>query len=443
MKTCFLIALRNLRADKKKSLMMWLAIFLSMMILILSDFTMNGVSQQVIKSYVNLQAGEVAVMWKDLADYSSMSSAKFLGVNATYHLEEEDENKQAIEVVNDFLAKHAKQIKYSFETIRRNTSMVYETGDSQQKGTYLLYSLSEENASFLTDTKTIEMEEGSLVLASDTNACISHEMAEKNGISLNSTITLLANGDLGDVVTKEFTITGIYADGAGYNNNYIFVTTDAAQSLYQVKDGYFDILRIYTRNSDDIELLTEELDGQLKEKSDVLRAETYYDASKFYTSTYDNIKLFFTVFTFFLLFLIGFGLYSILKVKIYERLKEFGTLRAIGYRRFQCVLILFNEVFILAILAFIIAALLGVLYVAVFGHTGIYVGSGGVSFVIGGESFYPIFSVRDILKSFLYVLVFSILSTLGPSMRMCYQNISDLLSRRQKPVSLIKAILKR
>ena len=131
MKTCFLIALRNLRADKKKSLMMWLAIFLSMMILILSDFTMNGVSQQVIKSYVNLQAGEVAVMWKDLADYSSMSSAKFLGVNAPYHLEEEDENKQAIEVVNDFLAKHEKQIKYSFETIRRNTSMVYARGDSQ------------------------------------------------------------------------------------------------------------------------------------------------------------------------------------------------------------------------------------------------------------------------------------------------------------------------
>ncbi len=443
MKTCFIIALRNIKADKKKSFMIWLAIFMSMLTLVLSNFTMNGISKQVIKSYVNLQSGDIAVMWKKLADYSNMSSSKFFGATTNYDLDKKEENKEAISIANNFLKDHDKEIKYSFFTIRRNASMVYETGSSQQKGSYLVYSMSDENAKFLIDTKTMKMQEGSLSLSSDTEACISQEMADGFGITVGDTVTLMANGDKKTVVSKEYTISGIYANGAGYNNNYIFVTPESAQNLFQVEDGYFDIIRIYTKDSDDIESLTKSLNQLLLEKSDVLRADTYYDASKFYTSTYDNIKLFFTIFIFFLLFLIGFGLYSTLKVKIYERMKEFGTLRAIGYGRYQCVLILFYEVFILAILAFGVASLIGVLYVAILGDKGIYIGSGGVSYVIGGESFYPIFSISDVLKSFMYVMIFSIFSTFGPSMRMCFQNISDILMRRQKKISLIKEIFRK
>ena len=55
------IAVRNVLKARRRSLLVALTIFISTLLLFISNFTMNGVETQVLKGYVNLQSGDVCL----------------------------------------------------------------------------------------------------------------------------------------------------------------------------------------------------------------------------------------------------------------------------------------------------------------------------------------------------------------------------------------------
>ncbi len=55
------IAIRNVIINRKRTVLLGIVIFLSSLLLFLTDATMNGVYTQTLRGYVNLQSGHVAV----------------------------------------------------------------------------------------------------------------------------------------------------------------------------------------------------------------------------------------------------------------------------------------------------------------------------------------------------------------------------------------------
>jgi putative ABC transport system permease protein len=139
---------------------------------------------------------------------------------------------------------------------------------------------------------------------------------------------------------------------------------------------------------------------------------------------------------------IAIGLRSTIRMNLYERMREFGTLRAIGYSRRQSYSIIFFEAFFLSLLslagAFVIAAILEM----ILGTKGIYLGPGPLSY-FGGEYLYPQIQVADVILAIIVMVLFTLISTLSPGLQLCFQNITDIMAKRQKRVKILKAMFAR
>jgi hypothetical protein len=85
--------------------------------------------------------------------------------------------------------------------------------------------------------------------------------------------------------------------------------------------------------------------------------------------------------------------------------------------------------------------------VAILGNTGIYVGTGAISYGLGGERFWPELRISDVLLAGAAVTFFALLATLGPGLSICYQEITDMMHKRQKsfflPTKIIREWLSR
>ncbi len=440
MNTIIKIAFRNVIANKRRSLLLGLAVFVSSFLLLFSSAALNGVKEQVSKGYMNLQSGDTIVLWEDHKKLSNSLPGRFIdtGNTVSFNIDKEEENLEAIERLDTFLDENKSQIKSAFKLIRRSATLEY--GLEVSEGT-IVYGLSEENKKHLEDNKVLSMYEGEMTLGKG-KLCISKATSEEYDLKVGDTVDL-------EVVTKDyegkkksFEIEGIYNNGAEYDNWYSFMSDEEARDLYEMGDTYFDVTLIFLKNVNKADSFADKLDKYLVKESKVLRAESYAEASTFYNTMPSMYKAMYTVFCIFLLCIIAIGLRSTIKMNIFERMKEFGTFRAIGYSRRQTFSVIFFEILFLSLIALMLAFLVSlgpILYVA---NHGIFVGTGNLSNALGGETFYAAFKVGDLVVAFIIIIFFSIVATFRPALNLCYQNISDIMIKRQGKVKVYRCLIR-
>ncbi|HEY3366499.1 MAG TPA: FtsX-like permease family protein [Symbiobacteriaceae bacterium] len=438
MRSIFRIAFRSVILQKKRSLVIGFAVMLSALLLLTSDSIMNGVEQQVLKGYLNLQAGHVAVVWKDMKEVNNMETGRFLQLLKSFRPEDDRANKKAIDRLQAFLAQRADQVGAFYPTVRRFVQ--FEVGE--KTGQIMVYGLTEPGKQFLADSRTILLDTGEWQLDQRRTVVISREMADDNDLKIGDTIALEATPLNGTRRSVDFVVKGIYANGAGYDNMYGFVSQQDAAELLGYGSGYFDAARIYLKDESTAEAFAKELDEFLTAESPVLRAESYEQASAFYMTTPKNIKFFFNVFEVFLLCIIAIGLRSTIGINLFQRMREFGTIRALGFSKVQNYMLIMLELWVLSMISLLVALGIAGAFTAYFGRKGVYVGPGPVSYALGGESFYPQMKVLDIVLVLVIIMAFCIISTLGPGLRMVHQRITDMLLNRQRKISLTGLLLK-
>ena len=98
-----------------------------------------------------------------------------------------------------------------------------------------------------------------------------------------------------------------------------------------------------------------------------------------------------------------------------ERVREFGTLRAIGaQRRFIWIMLVFESI-VTGLLFGLIGILLGSLFVSFLGRQGVPAWNDIVTFFFSGPRLYPILSGRNVLLALVIVLIVSIVSSTYPA----------------------------
>ena len=143
------------------------------------------------------------------------------------------------------------------------------------------------------------------------------------------------------------------------------------------------------------------------------------------------IRIGFAAFIVFVLLIIALGMQSSVKMSLYQRMKEIGSMRAIGFGKAQVYVMIFTETFFLTVAAFVPAVLVSFGFVLAFHDHGVFVGP-AASAVFGGEYFYPEVRPLQILLVLVMMLGFSLLSTIGPGLTMVNQTIVDMMARRMK-----------
>ena len=67
----------------------------------------NGAETQILKNYINLQSGNVAIVWKGLKEISNMEPGRLMDGQKSFDIKEDSLNKQAITRLNSYIVKHA------------------------------------------------------------------------------------------------------------------------------------------------------------------------------------------------------------------------------------------------------------------------------------------------------------------------------------------------
>ena len=390
MKILFKIAFRNVLQHKKQSILVGLTLVLAIMMISMISVAINGMEQQVYENYIKIQSGHVIGIWKDVKEKSNMSPERLLYLdNRQLDEEERYKNKKAVRCFKEFIDSRSDEIEGVFYQVRQ---LMEIESDTCKYNTTTIFSLSKEHAKWMIENESVIMEEG--VLFDEENICISHESADRLQVQVGDEVDLQVKDVNGEEKHLKRKICGIYGNKAQYENYYVMMPEEVAYELVGYDKELFDMARIYLKDPSMAKIFADELDKKLLEVGEELRAEDYREASIFFTQFY-------------------------------------GILKAIGYSKARCYGVIFLELLILAAIGVGIALGFTVGFTMFFGKSGIYVGGGAVTYMLGGESFIPIIMWTDVWFCVGSIVVFALVSTVLPSHKLLSQGLTDLLAKRQ------------
>lgn len=430
---CLRIALRNIIQNRRRSVLIGIAVFVSCLILMVSDSIFNGVEEQILKSYKGLQSGDVVLIWKDAWDAPKSDMLRLY--RSTFNMDIHNAEMNCAVAARTFVGNHQTEIDGAFYSIRRFADVVGENFVERVK----VCTLSKENSAYIVKHGIIIFSHGSFDATERYGVIVNEGMANKHGLHVNDWISLecvTVNGARNEL---DFKIVALYKNGAPWDNINLFMRPQDGQELYDCDSLLFDIGRIYLKNPGKISRFAGELNNSLPTDS-VLHAVPYFEANTFFMSIASVQKQVFTYFVLFLFLVIAAGIAASIKMNIFERMREFGVLRAIGYGKKEVFSIVFFEVFGISFFALLSAFAINIIFVGIASWSGLPVGSGAASAVFGGERIFPKLRLTDQFFSLAGIVVLSLFAVFNAAITVCRQNIPDLLAKKQRKIKLFSIL---
>lgn len=257
---------------------------------------------------------------------------------------------------------------------------------------------------------------------------IGTKLAEVLEIGLGHRVVVtVAQAESGELGQEMFRISGIYhfADEE-MNRGMVFIRIDKAQQMLAIGDGVHEIALKFTSaaHAQDSELpfwsaYSRHGNEALSWTEILPQLEAILKMSQ--TSKYIMGIVLFGV--------VVFGIVNTLFMSLYERMFEFGVLRAVGTRPLRMAQVVLFEAGALAIVSIGLGAALGYLVTVIFVHRGIdYTGIEMMGVTIQ-EYLHPIMAVRQFILYPIWVFVFTIVAGLYPARYVAKMTPIDAMRR--------------
>ena len=243
---------------------------------------------------------------------------------------------------------------------------------------------------------------------------IGAKLAELLEITLgNRVVVTVAQSESGDLSQEMFRISGIYnfADEV-MNSGMAFVRLKKAQEMLAIGSGVHEIAIKFTdtkygQNKDFPfwERYSQHGNEALSWTEILPQLQAIFEMSK-YSKYIMGVVLFGVV---------VFGIINTLFMSLYERMFEFGVLRAVGTRAFGMARLILFEAGALAIVSIVLGAILGFVLTWIFAKIGIdYTGIEMMGVTIQ-ELIYPTMTVKPFILYPIWVFIFTIITGLYPA----------------------------
>ncbi len=241
-------------------------------------------------------------------------------------------------------------------------------------------------------------------------------LAEKLGKTVGDSITLLTTTMRRGPNAATFTITGL-ADFrvAAMQQSYFYIPLDRAQHILKMGNSVTEILIKFNPTVSDREakamvssILSESDNASVRDWRELNMMVGWIDFAQI---LYDFMALIFFI-------LASTVIINSIMMIIYERMREIGTIAAMGMQSGEIVRLFFLEAFFLALLGTAVGVLFGTGLTLILGITGIDFSSGmqGVDFDISNV-IYPVLNFRSTVVVFFYSVAVASLSSLVPTLR--------------------------
>ena len=252
-------------------------------------------------------------------------------------------------------------------------------------------------------------------------------LAKGMKVKVGDTVVVIATNRDGSVNGKQFQVGGILesATGPGGRDGYIHI--DDAAEILRMDTMDISEIAIRLKNFDKLHEVFDRLKGQLsnelnKQGKPAFEVHMWEKLSPFY-----NIARMIDIMTFFVkLMLIAIVLISIMNVMVmavYERVREIGTIAAIGTLPGKIVAMFLIEGFSLGLFGVLIGDILGIAVISVLNVAKLSFNFGRQKGLLLSPSINP----QDILLISIIVITISVLASLQPAYKASRMNPIDAL----------------
>ena len=249
---------------------------------------------------------------------------------------------------------------------------------------------------------------------SSRDVVIGAKLAEILEIGLGDRIVVtVAQAETGDLSQEMFRISGIYHFvGEEMNSGMAFVRIEKAQEMLAIGNEVHEIAVKFTSVAYAQDPTLPFWNAYSEHGNEAL---SWTELMSQLTAILEMTKYSKYIVGVILFFVVIFGIINTLFMSLYERMFEFGVLRAVGTRPFGMARVILFEAGALAIVSIGLGMVLGFLITAILNHTGIdYTGIEMVGVTIQ-EFIYPVMTVQQFIIYPVWLFIFTIIAGLYPA----------------------------
>lgn len=273
------------------------------------------------------------------------------------------------------------------------------------------------------------LQKGRLPESGKNEALIGYKLAEKASVGIGDKITLLSSTASRGTNAITFTITGIAVFPlSGMSDATFYAPLDRVQYFLKMPD---QVLEMLVKCDEDVDSasVASALQNNLSAASD-LEIINWMDISTSY-SFIEMAEAVYNIFALFFFFLASTVILNTTIMVIFERMKEIGTLSAMGMYGKDLVRLFFLESLYIAIIGSFVGVILGIVFTQILSVTGINFGSAmdGVDFDIA-PILYPQLSLKSTVLVFFYSVIMASVVSIFPARK----------ASRIEPVEALRAV---
>ncbi|MEJ2033031.1 MAG: ABC transporter permease [Deltaproteobacteria bacterium] len=228
-------------------------------------------------------------------------------------------------------------------------------------------------------------------------------------------LVLMAQNATGKIASRAFRITGVYrAELESTEKQFVFITLPAAQSMLGVDHDLSEVAVLLSARSQ-VAPVAAELARRLPGLV-VLTWQQLLPLVSAVLKMYDGFILFWFLAVFLAM---AFGLVNTILMAVFERVREFGLLRALGMKPQLVVAEVLAESFFLLVLGTAAGNLLAFLAIRGLSGSGIDLSAfaAGLEYAGMGRVIYPVLLARDMIVANLTVFVLGLLVSIYPAVK--------------------------
>lgn len=219
-----------------------------------------------------------------------------------------------------------------------------------------------------------------------------------------------------EIASRAFRIAGVFdAELEATEKGFVFVNKSAAQEMLQIGDGVTEIA-VTLMDRKLVDTAAKDLRAALP---DAFAVHTWQELLPAITGYLDIFNGFMRLWHLIIFIAMGFGIVNTLLMAVFERMREFGILKALGVKPWWIVRGVLTESFLLLTIGLILGNALSFLNVWALSKNGIDLSAFAAGADMAGVSriIYPVLEVGDVFAANLVVLALGLLVSLYPAIK--------------------------
>ena len=387
----FKIAWRNIWRNKRRSVIVLTSVVVGLVAIIISDGLSNGMMRQMLFNQISLDVAHLQV-----------------------HKEGFNSNK----VVKNFIPDYKKvedAVKNNPE-VKYYSMRVFASGilsSANNSSGVRIYGINPDEEAKVSVIKS-SIIEGKYIGSGKRDIVIGQKLAEKLGVGVGDKVVAMANTLSGDLGSDVFRIVGIFRTASSdFDKTTIYINASTEQQMLGIGDKYYEFA-VIVKDYNKIGSIKNNLKSALDGGYEVL---TYKDLLPMLIYQMELYKESMIILVAIIGLALIFGIINTMLMSVFERIREFGVLMAIGMKNNRLYLMIVFEAFIIGVVGTVVGLLLGVLLNIPLAHSGIDLSlfSSGLESLGIGTTIYPVLSVGNLINTAIAMPFISVLGALYPA----------------------------